>query len=481
MFAVAALLCLASPLHPFSAPSRASVPAAAADTLYVEEKAVSDGRCLILERLEITGNLRLDAAKIAASLAIAPGDTIDAGILERERRRLIASNRMVLAADFSAVPGSRRGLVVLRIDVEEDEPINFETGYGYHDRYGWFMTLVGLRVERPFNTDSRVRLGLRAGFHVAGLEAEWKKHNPPDGGLGYGARLYLYNEDHIFFGNQDPGSHPEGEPVFTWEGAEWRNYSQEITRSGFEAAIDYTAAGGSFSFGVGMETVKPDTSFEDVESDLEGGLSDFPEAMRPDIETTLLTGLFFRLIRDTRDSFIYPVRGSYTYLKTQATSTILGGDRVFSKTRFDHTRHVDLGEDRALALRIAAGWASGGAPYYERFSLGGIYSIRGYRELSLSPTTGSDGFWIFGGEIRVPLIDSPDESPRLSGLLFLDAGQGWQRGDSPSIDEIFSSAGYGIRLRLPWLGTLGIDAGIPLSANGNGDNYRIHGSLGFSF
>ncbi|MFH1754068.1 MAG: BamA/TamA family outer membrane protein, partial [Candidatus Latescibacterota bacterium] len=100
---------------------------------------------------------------------------------------------------------------------------------------------------------------------------------------------------------------------------------------------------------------------------------------------------------------------------------------------------------------------------------------------SLSPTAGDNGYWMVSEELRWPLISSGEGPPRLSGLVFFDVGQGWQHGDVLTADDMEAAAGYGIRLRLPWVGTLGIDAGIPFTDGKTDDNFRVHGSLGFSF
>ena len=218
-----------------------------------------------------------------------------------------------------------------------------------------------------------------------------------------------------------------------------------------------------------------------MERDTERGLDDFPDALKADADETLITGLLFRMTRDTRDHVVYPRSGSFALLSLEANNTFLGGDEIFTRTVLDVRKLAHLGSDRVLSGRVNAGITTSGTPYYERFALGGIYSIRGFRELSLSPTAGDDGFWLAGCELRFPLIGSPDAPPRLSGLVFVEGGQGWQRGNALSTADIESAAGYGVRLRLPWLGMLGIDAGIPLSPGRTGDNFRVHGSLGFSF
>ena len=99
----------------------------------------------------------------------------------------------------------------------------------------------------------------------------------------------------------------------------------------------------------------------------------------------------------------------------------------------------------------------------------------------MSSTEGDDGFWLVNAELRVPLAGSSRRQPKFTGLIFFDAGQSWRREESLSASDIESAFGYGVRLRLPWLGTLGLDAGVPLTEGRTGDPFRVHLLLGFSF
>jgi len=55
------------------------------------------------------------------------------------------------------------------------------------------------------------------------------------------------------------------------------------------------------------------------------------------------------------------------------------------------------------------------------------------------------------------------------------------RGDPLTSSDVQLAAGYGMRLRLPWIGTLGLDVGIPFTDGRTGDRFYVHGCLGFSF
>ncbi len=434
-------------------------------------------RLLRLEAIDIHGNTRVEDGTILKYLRLNPGDGIDVDILELCRARLIDTDYFT-GVEFSTRPGSSRGTVILVVEVEERDYPVFETGFGYHDLHGWFLTLVGLRYDHLFGIESTFRMGLRLGFNISGVDLAWEKPAAP-GGFGMGTSLYIYNQQQLFFGS-GPDTSSGGGPG--WAGLEWRKFKQDISHAGGEVTLRYRAGRSTrFSFGLKAETIKPDSTFEDRDNDITHPFDDLPAEFKPAADRTLITGFIFRVIRDTRDLPLHPSTGSFARLTLDVNSSLLGGDEIFTRTTLDLSKHVSVGNGLILSGRAAGGMVSSGTPYYERFYLGGIYSIRGFRELSLAPTTGYDGYWLTNIEARWPLISSGSKPPRLSGLVFVDAGQGWARGQAFSTNAIESAAGYGIRLRLPWLGLLGFDVGVPFTSGTTDDNFRVHGSIGFSF
>jgi outer membrane protein assembly factor BamA len=431
-------------------------------------------RQLRLEAVRITGNERMSDDLIRTHLGLAPGDAVDLAAFEAARVRLLDTGYFT-QVDFSTRPGSERGNVTLVIEVVERGPASFETGFGYDDVHGWFLTLLGMRSDTPFGTDSRMRLGLRLGFRIAGVDAEWTQTVSPNRPFGLGARIHLYNENHLFFGSGPPG----------WSDDGWNRFQQDISRVGGEVFVRYrTAQTSRIDVGVRGETVEPDSGFTD-QSDDEQPIRLYPQ-LPPSLQTAVgkaaINGFFLRYLRDTRDYANYPRRGSYTRLTFIGNTEVLASDEIFTKTTLDASKHVGLGDRSVLSGRVSGGFISDTAPYYERFHIGGIYSIRGFEEWSLSPTDGDDAFWVVNAELRFPLTFSDRTTqPRLTGILFFDAGQGWQNDEVVRGDDIQSAIGYGVRLRLPWLGTLGLDAAVPLTQGNTNDAFRVHPSFGFSF
>jgi hemolysin activation/secretion protein len=76
----------------------------------------------------------------------------------------------------------------------------------------------------------------------------------------------------------------------------------------------------------------------------------------------------------------------------------------------------------------------------ERFALGGISTVRGYRENELLRDNGV----LVTGELRAPLYRRGDGRFDLTGLVFSDVGRGWDRG-SRSRGETLWSAGLGLQ------------------------------------
>jgi len=357
-----------------------------AQTMPASEESI--GRVLELERVVVTGNSHVSDSAILNTLQLAARDTLNATILEEARLRLLSEHPLLSTVDFATQPGSQRGLVILNIAVTERRPIVVVTGYGHHDTYGWFLTLLGLRVDPAAAHGTEFGLGLRLGFHIAGLDGEFEKRGK-SGGFGWGGSFHIYSQEQIFFaGEEGPAT---GDTAAAGKYA--REFRQKIERAGAELRLLYTLGNSTqFTFGLQAETARPDSSYKEPESGDEFVFSEFPRSLQPDIKHTDITGLFFRVVRDTRDGPDYPQSGSYAILQMQSNSSTLGGDVTFTKAEGDIRKHIRVGDRRVISSRLAAGIVSRGTPYYERFYVGGMYSVRGFRGLSLSPPSGN---WAF--------------------------------------------------------------------------------------
>jgi len=432
-------------------------------------------RVLRLASIEITGNKRATDRIVLGHIQLVPGDPVSAEALEDNRLRLLATDYFSEVV-FSTRPGPERGTVVLLVDVKEKSFPSFETGFGYHDLYGWFLTLGGLRFDNLFGIESQLRVGVRLGWRLAGLDAEWVQSLSRDGRYSLGARAYAYGTDQRFWAPPTPTeSQPAANEI-------WREYQQQISRRGADVAFRVGHRRSAlFSFGVRVEGIDPDSTFQDVRSDQEFGYEELPSPLQNSLGSVTQTGIFFRVLRDSRNTPVYPSQGSLARFSLVSNNTWMGGDQIFTRTEADGRKFVHVRDGWVLAGRLAGGLATSGTPYYDRFYIGGIYSIRGFANWSLSDPGGDDGYWLANSEVRWPLAGGTPRLPRLVGLLFVDAGQGYRRDSPLQASDISVGAGYGVRVRLPWLGTLGLDFGVPLTDDKTGDPFVVYGSMGFSF
>jgi outer membrane protein insertion porin family len=431
--------------------------------------AVGAQSSLRLERIEITGNERTTSSVVLRHLELVPGDAVDADILGAARARLLATGYFK-SAEFSTQPGTQRGDVVLNVAlVERSNPV-FETGFGYNDLNGWFLTLLGVRFDNSLGADSQLRFGLRVGFRMLGVDGEWHKPISRGGRLALNTRLFLYGTNQVFYESS----------VDSTGLTRWNEYEQNIGRGGAEATLQYAVTDAvRLEFGLAATRVDPDSSLEAV-GDAPATSSSLSDEILPDSRKASIGGLVLRAFRDTRNSETYPTRGSFLRATLNVNGDAGANAQSFTKATFDARKHIHLRNGWVLSSHLAGGVTSSDTPYYERFFLGGNYSVRGFAPLSLSPNGGDDVYWLVNEELRWPVAGAPGQ-PRVVALAFVDAGHGTLQGQSFHADDIDVGVGYGVRVLLPWAGTLGLDVGIPLTEGGTDERFRVNLLLGFSF
>lgn len=125
----------------------------------------------------------------------------------------------------------------------------------------------------------------------------------------------------------------------------------------------------------------------------------------------------------------------------------------------------------------------GKLPVYEKFYLGGINTIRGFKNGQISPIDptsgdriGGDKMWYINEEIIFPLV--PDAG--LNGVVFLDAGNVYDIGQDWDFSNIKRSVGLGFRWMSP-LGPLRLEWGYNLHPVNDEDRSNWDFSIGGGF
>ncbi len=103
----------------------------------------------------------------------------------------------------------------------------------------------------------------------------------------------------------------------------------------------------------------------------------------------------------------------------------------------------------------------------EQFSLGGMGSVRGYRQDALL----SDNGWLASVELRIPLLRARKIGGVLHFIPFFDVGTTWNSGEGNEVDDrTLASVGLGLQWQIQDRLTARFDWGIPLIDIDGGDN-----------
>ena len=219
------------------------------------------------------------------------------------------------------------------------------------------------------------------------------------------------------------------------------------------------------------------------------------------------------LSRNSVDNPIYPRTGSQTTLTLQLTppysmfrSKDTDYENMSAQEKYKFTEYHKWKFQTSwfsklvgnLVLNTKAGFGYLGSynadleSPFERFYLGGdglsgfaidgreIIALRGFGSGDLSPTTGARVVSKYTAELRYPVTLNP--SATIYGLVFGEAGNSWSEFSKANPFQVNKSAGFGVRIYMPFFGMLGLDWGyrfdqIPGRTDPN-SRTEIHFSIG---
>lgn len=158
----------------------------------------------------------------------------------------------------------------------------------------------------------------------------------------------------------------------------------------------------------------------------------------------LTRSIILSRVFDSRDSNTNPSEGTRYSLAVELAG--LGGDFNFNKYTLEGRHYWKVGKTQVVAARGMMGYGTGTIPYMQKFTAGGIDTLRGYRDEQFK------GNRLFAAtvEYRFPL------AKRVQAALFADIGNAWQSDTFEVIKDLKTGIGMGIRLVTPF-GPIRID------------------------
>lgn len=193
---------------------------------------------------------------------------------------------------------------------------------------------------------------------------------------------------------------------------------------------------------------------------------------------------------DTRDQVFDPQKGTMARISGGPNVALNGSS--FLKAGASVSKYVPVGKDKVLAFNVQGGSGLGGMPAFGSYNLGGFNGIRGYR--MFSDLGYGTSMLMASAEFRMPLpIPKGSPSSKAGAIVngihknvrlvaFADAGGVGGNGLYNSLysrGNLGASIGLGLRMKVPYLGLIRLDYGLPLVAPVLGGGLKPRFTVGF--
>jgi len=451
------------------------------------------GPLVYIERIHVRGNTKTRDAVIRREFRLSEGDTYNQSKLE-DGRALVNQLGYFERVDVSEQEGTARNQMVINVEVAEKPTGTFQVGAGFSSLESFIIT-AQVQQQNLFGRGQTLGLnlqlsGIRQQIDLNFIEpwflgSEWS--------LGFG--LFKRIRDFSDFRQDSTGaSITTGHPLFNPRFRIFLRYEFE-----------------------NVNISQPRGSLLGVGGDLANTFSNIfiANAFRDGITSSLR----FTLNWDSRDNRISTTGGIFANYAVQFADQYLGSDNTFVRqTAFARFYKKAFGPV-VFKVNTEMGLLTSRdiVPVFERFYLGGIFTIRGYDLQSVGPQAGisaagdpnlpiiargrpigGDFQAFYNIELEFPII----EAVGIKGVIFTDGGNAWnlfafrdqfgncQAPVAPDSDRSSApcgingflrySVGFGLRWFSP-LGPLRFEWGIPINRRLQDSPVRFEFTIGQSF
>jgi outer membrane protein insertion porin family len=451
------------------------------------------GPLVYVERIHVRGNTKTRDAVIRREFRLSEGDLYNQSKLE-DGKALVTQLGYFERVDVSEEEGTARDQMVINVEVAEKPTGTFQVGAGFSSLESFIVT-AQIQQQNLFGRGQSLGLnlqvsGIRQQIDLNFIEpwflgTEWS--------LGFG--VFKRIRDFRDFRQDSTGANvTTGHPLFNPRFRIFLQYE-------FENVIISQPRGNLLGVGGQLQN-----TFSNIF---------IAHAFRDGITSSVR----FSLNWDSRDNRLATTGGIFANYSVQLADQYLGSDNTFVRqTAFSRFYKKAFGPV-VFKVNTEMGMITSRkiVPVFERFYLGGIYTIRGYRLQSVGPQAGlaaagdpnlpviAEGRPIGGDfqafyniEFEFPLI----EAVGIRGVLFTDGGNAWnlfafrdafgncQAPVAPAADPssrpcgisgfLRYSVGFGLRWFSP-LGPLRFEWGIPIRRRPQDAPIRFEFTIGQSF
>jgi outer membrane protein insertion porin family len=409
---------------------------------------ISKGKKVRFERINITGNTKTRDKVIRREMKVVEGEYFSGKDLKLSTGNL---HRLGFFEDVEVKTkkGSRDDLMVVDVNVKERATGSFSVGAGYSSEDSAFV-MFQIAQNNLFGKGQKLqaeaKIGGQTQQYVIRFVEPWLFDLPLTAGVD----------------------------VFKWE-HEYDLY----TRDSMGGAV-------SLGFPLGIDDfTKGYVRYNYDDSDISDVSANASVAIRDMIGSNVTSSITTMIRRDSRDRPWNTTRGSVNSGSFEYAG--LGGDVAFYKYQGETGWYFPMFWDTVFLVRGRIGYVQEGSggklPVYQKFTLGGINTMRGFDYGSISPRDpvtgdriGGEKMMVFNLEYRFPLL----KEQGLVGLVFFDAGNVFTKDENYTFSGIRESAGAGLRWYSP-IGPLRLEYGWNLDPQDDEKTGRWEFTVGGTF
>ncbi|MEP6662573.1 MAG: outer membrane protein assembly factor BamA, partial [Verrucomicrobiota bacterium] len=451
---------------------------------------IQEGDKSFIEKIEIKGNDKTKDKVIRRELAVYPGETYDMVRVKLSKERLENLRyfeKVDTQSEETDVP-NRKNLV---IGVEEKNTGNFTVGAGLSsvDSVVGFVEVSQENFDLfkpPTFTGAGQKFRLRAQLGTQRSDYELTFIEPWFLGKKLAFGVDLYHRDLGFLSDLYEETHTGGTLSLT----------KALGTENLIGRVSYTLE----SIGVNVDSSRHTNDIITATSTNRANIS---QDIADEDGRRLVSKFGSSLAYDTRNSNLLPNRGQRSELSGELAGGPFGGDTDFYKVELKSAWYFPGffdGHIIELAGRsgVVKSYGNGDrgrnrVPIFDRWFLGGLYSLRGYKYRDVGPhdqfdePLGGNTYWFGSLEYSLPIIE------RLRFAMFYDIGNVYAKAFSFSPDTIRGGKfagdqrgfytdnwGIGLRINLP-IGPLRLDYGIPIKHDSDiGNKGRFNFGVGYT-
>lgn len=394
----------------------------------------------MIEDIVIKGNQKTKTHVITRQMKLKKGTPFNA---QEAKRSLQKINNLGFFEDVNIKlnPGREPNAIIVVIEVKEQRTGTFSIGGGY-DKSDGFSTYLSLGDNNLNGSGNKASITYQHGLSsIAGTGWDFSFTNPWLDDKQTSLSVDLFNS---LSEKSDYGYDGDSTKRRSTYYQRSRGFSVTLGRPDGEYARNYITltrrrtiyqeyVSGPVNY---LET---DTSADDYDANYN---SDYLKDNFGLVHSVTLSRVY-----DTRDNIFNPTEGRYLSLASEFAGRALGGQFDYNKYTMTARKYNKVGRSQVMSYRIMAGYATGEVPYSSQYSVGGIDTLRGYKDDEFV----GDKMFIGTIEYYYPITN------KIQGVVFTEGGNAWD-GSGYNLNDLNYSMGTGLRVTTP-IGPIRLDFG----------------------